>query len=410
MSHFKRMRILYVNHTGHVSGSERVLIDTLRVLDRERYEPVVMCPMHGGLAEEILATRVECLPLPSFRARFAMHPGQIVRSLFPVFKAAQALRRQIRVLAPGLIHANSVRAGLLATLAAAGTGTPVIWHVHDTLPKHSVSTLLRLFVLTARNTRAIGVSTATTQRFCGGVPIAGRVRTIHNGIDLSRFAPNPAGSRAFREELGLSSDSFLVCAVGQICERKGLLELIDALRRIRAKVPQMHLAIVGRVVFRHEEGYLEALRVAVKSWGVEDLVHFCGERKDVSAVLHASDLAVLNSRDEPFGLVLVEAMACGAPVLAARIGGIPEIVTDGENGWLVEPGDTEALASKLLHLLSSRDELRRAAEQAQRVTCPRFSIDRYQSELMALYDELVPQRNGRWSHEATPAFAKSGNQ
>ena len=84
--------------------------------------------------------------------------------------------------------------------------------------------------------------------------------------------------------------------------------------------------------------------------GIENRVHFTGELCDVSGVLQASDLLVLNSRDEPFGLVLIEAMACGTPVLATRVGGIPEIVTDSENGWLIESGDPAALASTLLEL------------------------------------------------------------
>lgn len=405
----KRTRILYVNHTGHVSGAERVLIDTLRALDRERYEPIVMCPMHCDLAEEMFSASVKWIQLPSIRARFTLRPGRVLQALSSIVRAVGVLHKQIRALAPDLIHANSVRAGLAATLAAAGTGTPVIWHVHDTLPRHPVSTLLRLFVLMASNTQMIAVSNETAQRFRGNLLPAGKVHIIHNGVDFGRFAPDPSSSRAFRSSLEVSDRDFLVCAVGQICERKGLFELIDALRRIHVQTPQMHLAIVGKVVFQHEEGYLQALRGAVKSWGIEGRVHFCGERSDVSTVLYASDLLVLNSRDEPFGLVVVEAMACGTPVLATSVGGIPEIVTDAENGWLVQPGNTAALASRLLQLSRNTDALRRAADHAQRITCPRFSLSRYQMELTALYAELVPRRGESWPQETSPAFAKSGN-
>lgn len=410
MSPLSKTRILYINHTGHVSGAERVLLDTLKAAKRGRFEPIVMCPADGDLAEEIFAERVEWLPLPSIRVRFALRPDQMIRALSPMYKAVVGVRKQIRAIIPDLIHANSVRAGIVATLAAAGTGTPVIWHVHDTLPRHPVSVLIRMFAYAFRRTRLIAVSRATARRFCGRFPIEGKVRVIHNGVDLARFAPDASGGRAFREELGLSDGDFLVCAVGQICERKGLLELLDALRRIRMRVPHVHLAIVGKVVFRHEESYLRRLRDSVKSWGLEDRVHFCGERTDVPSVLKGSDLLVLNSRDEPFGLVLVEAMACGTPVLAARVGGIPEIISDAENGWLVEPGNPEALASRLLQLSSITDELRRVADHAQRVSCREFSLERYQNELTAAYAELMSRRDKSGHREINPVFARSGNR
>lgn len=409
MSASRKARVLYVNHTGHISGAERVLIDTLRVLDPSYYEPIVICPAQGGLAGEVSALGIDWFPLPEVRVRFARRPGRMLRAIPDLFRTASALRKQIRVQAPDLIHANSVRAGLVASLAAMGRRTPVIWHVHDTLPTHPVSTALRLFTLLARNTWLIAVSSSTAQHFRGRVPLADKIRTIHNGIDLDRFPTGRPARQAFRDKLGLGDDDFLVCAIGQICARKGLLELVDALRRVHIQAPHIHLAIVGRVVFSHEERYLQALHAAVKAGGLEDCVHFTGELHDVPAALHGADLLVLNSRDEPFGLVIIEAMASGTPVLAARVGGIPEIVADGENGWLVEPGDTAALASKLLALARDSDGLQRVAEYAQRMVGRRFSLDRYRSELTALYAELDPGRGQGRKQRNSPALAKAGN-
>ncbi|HEX4029452.1 MAG TPA: glycosyltransferase family 4 protein [Terracidiphilus sp.] len=409
MSTFRKIRILYINHTGQVSGAERVLIDTLRVLDRKHYEPIVMCPLQGNLVEEIFATGAEWLPIPSIRARFSWRPDRVLRSLASILSAVWILRKQIRALGPDLIHANSVRAGLVASLAATGTRTPVIWHVHDTLPQHPLSTALRMFVLIARNTQLIAVSRQTARCFVGHFPLAAKAHTIHNGVDLSRFTAERSERRTYRDELGIAQEEFLVCAVGQICARKGLLELLDAFRQVHSQAPRMHLAIVGRVVFRHEEDYLQALHEAAKSWAIEDRVHFCGERRNVSAVLHGSDLLVLSSRDEPFGLVLIEAMACGTPVLATRVGGIPEIVVDAENGWLVEPGNTPALAAKLLELSRCGSALRQTVEQAQRATCPKFSLEQYKTKLAALYTELCNQRDRGSPQEIKPALVRSPN-
>jgi L-malate glycosyltransferase len=100
-------------------------------------------------------------------------------------------------------------------------------------------------------------------------------------------------------------------------------------------------------------------------------------------------LLVLNSREEPFGLVLVEAMSSGTPVLATRVGGIPEIVRDSENGWLVDRSDTAALARKLLELSQNTTLLESTAQHAREVTCPEFSVERFHGKLHGFYAELM---------------------
>jgi glycosyltransferase involved in cell wall biosynthesis len=105
--------------------------------------------------------------------------------------------------------------------------------------------------------------------------------------------------------------------------------------------------------------------------------------------MQAADLLVLNSHDEPFGLVLVEAMSSGTPVLATRVGGIPEIVEDGENGWLIDKADTAGLARKLLELAGNRKLLEKVARQAHDLTCPQFSLEKFLARIEDCYAGLV---------------------
>lgn len=170
----------------------------------------------------------------------------------------------------------------------------------------------------------------------------------------------------------------------------------------------MHLAIIGKAVFKHEEGYLDSLLKFAAASGSVGRVHFTGELRNVSSVLQSADLLVLNSRQEPFGLVLVEAMSSGIPVLATRVGGIPEIVRDSENGWLVEQGDTHGLASKLPELSHNPGTLRRAAKTGRETTCPQFSLKRFQSNLQRVYSEFKPQQDFTWEMRNRPALAEFG--
>jgi len=393
-------RILYVNHTGLVSGGERVLLTMLQVLDGTRYEPHVLCPGDAELSRMVAALDVPCIVLPPLQARITWRPGRLLRYAASLWRGILATRQAVLKLEPDLIHANSLRAGVVATIATIGTDRKVIWHVHDILPKHPVSTAIRLLAYMSKRTYLLAVSHSAARAFCRRLPFKNRVQTVYNGIDLNRFPLKAPGGSTFRREVGIAEDAFLVCAVGQICARKGLIELVNAFSKVCGQAPGMHLAIVGRVVFAHEEDNCRLLVRTVASAGLTDRVHFTGERSDVASVLQASDLLVLNSVEEPFGLVLVESMSSGTPVLATRVGGIPEIVRDSENGWLVEKGDIAALASKLLELSQNVDMLR----HARNVTSPQFSLERFQGNLSRFYTELA-QPDSSWSRRSITEIA-----
>jgi L-malate glycosyltransferase len=408
MTRSPRMRILYVNHTANVSGAERVLLDMLKGLDRNRYEPILLCPSEGRLQAEVRSVDVPCRRLPAVTARFSLRPDRLIRAATSMCNAVFALRMQINDLKPDLVHANTIRSGILATVATAGTGVPVVWHVHDILPNHPLSTFIRLIAHLSARTQVVAVSHATARAFCGAIDLQGRVRTIHNGVDLDKFPLKSARATAFREQFGIPKNAFLVSAVGQICERKGLRELVDAFQRICKSAPQMHLAIVGTVVFKHEERYFQALREMANRSSSADRIHFTGELSNVPEVLQASDLLVLNSWQEPFGLVLVEAMSSGTPVLASRVGGIPEIVTDEVNGWLVDKGDSVELASKLLGLSQDRNALSHIAQVAHQITCPQFSLQHFHDNLGRLYSEFDPRQILSYESSAKLAFSEHG--
>jgi L-malate glycosyltransferase len=383
-------RVVYVNHTGAVSGAERVLINMVRGLDRARFEVTAICPVEGDLRGMLLAEGVHCAPLPTVQARFDWRPGQLLKAFKSLLRAMLSLRKTLAKIEPDIVHANTLRAGIVVSAASVGTGRKVVWHIHDILPRHPLSALIRVSALVLRQTSIVAVSDCAARAFRGPFSFQGRVSTIHNGVDLSHFPHKSAGSSTMRQRLRVAEDAFLVCAVGQICERKGLIELLAAFQKACADRPHMHLVIAGSVAFEHERSYFNMLKIAASAPQIADRVHFTGHLPDVSELLQAADLLVLNSREEPFGLVLVEAMSSGTAVLATRVGGIPEIVKDEENGWLVERGATEELAKKLVELSRNRGLLEQVAEEARRVTCPRFSIERFHTQLHGFYAELMP--------------------
>ena len=180
-------------------------------------------------------------------------------------------------------------------------------------------------------------------------------------------------------------------SIGQLTPRKGQLELIDAFARARASGAT--LLIVGAPLFNRDGEYALRLEQAAKAPGVAGRVRMLGPRSDIGAIMQALDLLIVNSTTEPFGLVILEAMACGTPVLAAAVDGIPEIIEHGRNGWLVPPKDEGALAEAIIHL-SCQPELRaRLAKQGKQHVAAHFSADRYINELQAFYHSRVDFRS-----------------
>jgi len=383
------IRVAYVSHTGAVSGAEMMLLNMVRGLNRAPYQPSAICPAEGDLARLLEAEGITCKPLPAVQARFTWRPDRLFKAATSLTRAILVLRRTFSQIRPDIVHANSLRAGIVASVASIASGRKVVWHVHDNLPRHVLSSLIRVAALLLRPARIVTVSHATAKAFCGPYSFKGTVLTIHNGVDLRRFPLKGANRLLLRDALGVPRDAFLVCVVGQICARKGLLELIWAFGMARAHAPQMHLVVAGSVVFEHERAYCDELNRAAAAPQIAGSVHFTGRVQNVSELLQMADLLVLNSHEEPFGLVLIEAMSSGTPVLATRAGGIPEIVTNEENGWLVDKADTAGLARKLLELARNKEPLERAARRAHDVTCPQFSLERFQAKVQDCYAGLL---------------------
>lgn len=387
------MKILFYNHTGKVSGAERMILLVLRRLNRRRFSTVVVCPANDTMAEEVREIGVVCRTINQLEARFTVRPDRLILYLLSFLRTIGQMRRAIRDEKPDLIHANSIRSGLAATAASAGMKMPVIWHLQDELPAHPLSTLIRLFVLFSNRIRFMPASKATGNSFRGkllknfGKRIPERV--VHNGIELEKFRLDAENRRKVRSELGLSEDEFVFGVVGQITPRKGQLELIENFAAAREKMPRATLLIIGAPMFNNDYLYLEELKAATKRLGIENKVKFLGARQDVPAVMQALDLLVVNSRSEALVVVAIEAMACRTPVLATDVGGTREIIEHEKNGWLINFGDEENLKNALVALSQNAEMRRRFADESEKIAFARLGAERMAREVESFYEQCT---------------------
>lgn len=382
------MKILFYNHTGQVSGAERVLLMILARLDREVFDPVVVCPEQGPLQEMTKDLGVSLASVAGLDARFTWRVDTLARYCKSFFGVIRQLRRRVVQIKPDLLHANSIRSGLVATAATVGLGTRVVWHLHDLLPRHPLSTAIRTFACVSTRTHMIAVSKAVAGNFRGRFPRAlqDRVSVILNSIDLARFQLDEKSKRAIRKELRFRETDLAIGIVGQLTPRKGQLELLRAFGNALTEIPNAVLLIVGAPMFNRDHDYLELLKRSTTELGIGNKVRMTGARNDIGAIMQGLDLLVVNSTAEPFGLVILEAMACGTPVLATAVDGIPEIITHDENGWLVRQGDEPALTEAMVHLYHRALLRERLAERGKRDVAARFSVERYMTELEDFYE------------------------
>lgn len=386
------VKVIFYNHTGQVSGAERVMLMILSGLDRGRFQASVICPPEGDLTWLAESLGVPVSNVELLQARFTWRPSLLVKYLKSFAAVIFELRRKLIEAEPDLIHANTIRAGLAATAATMGTRIPVIWHLHDMLPHHPLSTLVRWFAALSGRTRLLAVSRAVANRFQGGVlrllEARAKIRVIHNGVDLNRFAADPAASRRVRREFGIGEERFLIGIVGQITARKGQLELIRAFAKVAKQIPEAILAVVGAPLFNDDHEYLAELKRVAGNLGVADRVIFTGARNDVQVMMQAFDLLVLNSKVEPFGLVVIEAMACDTTVLATAVDGVPELIRHGVSGWLVPPGNEKELAKGLVTLATDRKLRNALAREAKNNTASKFSAEKYRRLIEAYYSQV----------------------
>ncbi len=386
------MKILFYNHTGKVSGAERLLLMILSRLDRENFQSLVLCPKDGPLVQMVEELDLAAETLPELNARFTWRPNCLVRYLRSFLTLARALRARVANSKPDVIHANSIRAGLAATVATFGLGIPVVWHLHDLLPRHPLSSAIRAFAFLSLHARMIAVSRAVADNFCGSFfPLYRRVSVILNAIDLARFRSDDTVRRETRAELQLDDKDLAIGIVGQLTPRKGQLELVKAFAKTVNEIPQGVLIVVGAPLFNRDEDYAELLRCAASELNDTSRTRILGHRNDIGRLMQAFDLLVVNSSVEPFGLVILEAMACGTPVLATRADGIPEIIQHQRNGWLLPTGDEAALIGALVELGTSAAIRSQLAVEGRKHVAASFTVDRYMADFQSFYQGLAQQ-------------------
>jgi glycosyltransferase involved in cell wall biosynthesis len=239
-------------------------------------------------------------------------------------------------------------------------------------------------LLLGRGDRVVGVGEAVRKALIDneGIP-AGRVEVIYNGVDLSAHVRGVSDASLTRRELGLGEADFVVIQVARLDYLKDHATALRTLARLLPLLPQARLVLVG-------EGPEEpGIRKVVKELGVQEQVRFLGLRQDVARLLAAADAFLLSSISEGIPLTVIEAMGAGLPVVATRVGGLPEVVQEELTGLLAPRGDDAALAAHLVRLAAEPALRRRLGEQGRDRARDLFSESRMHRAYVRVYEDLL---------------------
>jgi L-malate glycosyltransferase len=386
------IRILHYNHTSRVSGAENILLTIVENLDRANFQPVVTAPQGCCLGDEVNQRNIPFVSMRDLSARFTRRPDLLMKYAASSLLAILAFRRIVRAEQPHVIHANSIRAGLVATLATRGMRVPVLWHVHDILPPHPLSPLIRAVAAFASGISVVSVSQATAARFEGKY-LRRLLRclssTLYNGIDTERFTREQGNRARVREALALSSEDFCIGHIGQFSERKNQLGMVRAFAELLPQMPNAVLLLVGAPLFTHEVKYAQQLEQEVHNLRIEDRVRFLGQRSDIPSLMQALDLLVVNSRQEPLALTVVEGFSARVPVLGSRVGGIPEMIEHGVTGWLISAPDRHSLARDMLSIARNPPLAKRVSEAAFALATSKFTLDSFMQGFSSLVERTA---------------------
>jgi glycosyltransferase involved in cell wall biosynthesis len=366
------IRVVYLTHTLGVGGAEELILNMVTRLPRDRYEPIVCCFENppGPIGPEIAAHGIRVEPLgiaPGWR-----HP-----------LAWWTIVRYLRRVRPQIVHTFMLPASLYGRSAAVAARVPVIIgtevNIYDRKQRHHIF-VERL--LAARSACVVASAESVKRAYVQqlGIPADG-VRVIYNAVNWDRLRAT-ATPRDVRAQLGIPDDRLVAGVVATLQDKKGHRVLLDAV----ARTPGLEYVWLMLVGDGPERPALERHATAL---GIRDRVTFCGTRRDLGNVLPAMDIFALPSLWEGLPLALLLALGSGRPVVATRIAGIPEVVTDGETGLLVEPGDVDAMGAALARLVRDPALRERLGSTARAIARERFGADAYLRQVTGIYEEFL---------------------
>ena len=363
------VRVLYASNSSGFTGAQQSLCHLIGAIDRERYQPTALISYSGAFHDQLKVRDV-----PVICPERSIGDSDIEN----VILSRDILAR----CSPDLIHANH-SIGMPLTAAAIAAGIPLIQHVRVATP---IDLRPQLHAATA----IIAVSDFVRRRVAELDIDAGRIEVIWNGVDVQRYIDTgSANRRRARQELNIGDTDFIVTMIARFVPSKRHDTALHAVCRLRDRTNRGHLILVGEECNRK---YVSQIKATITNLGISSHVTIIDFVSDIRPILHASDVIVLPSEDEPLGRAALEGMVVGRPVVVSDSGGTKEIIQNEQTGYIVACGDSSELASRLTELAVDPSKAARLGAAAALWSRTALAAERCAERTMEVYDRAVGRR------------------
>ena len=373
-------KILHLRSSSIFAGPERQILQLAKSMEAEGFQLEIvalyrrkgaMPPIHPLLKEaKKIGLRAEQL---NDRGKFSL-------------KTVSSITDKLKEEHFSLIHTHGYKANLIGGMAAKLAGIKCIATVHLHTQANLRLKLYRLIDLFALRffSKIIAVCENLRQEMISAGLSENKIVTIHNAVDLKDFSPNTfCNVQQIEDQLGIEANQPIVSIIGRLSPQKGHRYFLEAAARVLKALPESRFLIIGDgPLKRHLEEFATSL-------GIGGAVSFLGYREDIVDLMRLSDVIVISSIREGLPYVLLEALALAKPVVATRVGGVPEVVKDKVTGFLVPPQDAKALAEAVIHLLSDRKEAKRVGEEGRELIYRKFSVQTMARRIAEVYREVL---------------------
>lgn len=369
--------ILYFSSFGNLRwGGQKSLYHLATRLDRSAYRAHVVVPSEDGLADALRKADVGVTVLDL--------PPVLLRNAHRMARSFGAIHKLIDRLDVRIVHADGPRNTFYAGLAAKLRGRPLVWHIRAS-DSDSYDRLLY-----GLSSRVVLVARSLRSRF-DWVRGAGKFAVIYNGVDTREFQTTSDPSRGLMEALGIDGRRILIASFTRVEPSKGQMQLIEACAALRHIGTDFHIVLAGEIA---EVAYAEHCRRRAQELGIGDRVAFVGHVDRAARFLAEVDIVAVSSvSGEAFPRTTIESMAAGRPVIVTAVGGAPEAVEEGVTGYIVAPGDVEALRDRVVRLAQDAPLRKQMGDAARDRAEALFSIAGNIQKTEALYGEILGSMN-----------------
>ena len=383
--------ILHVVHSEKLYGAEQSLLRLVEGLKKRGYKSVVVMPRAGPLSQRFQELGVPVVFIPSIKPWLTNAQGikRVLYNLYQIYYiilSVRQIRNTIRQHNIDLVH--TITAVVIdGAIAARLTGIPHVWHIQEVIRPG----IRRNFFLGAGvawriidylSAKVIAISKAVAAPYIGD---QSKLTIVYHGVDFGTFKPL-SGMETVRQTFGLLPEWPLVGLLAQIHPGKRQEDFVKAAAFVHPLFPDARFLVIGGDLSSAYGQYVQTLS---RQLDTADHMVWTGFLENPLPLLQQLDIAVLPSKEEPFGIVVIEAMATGKPVIGTLSGGIPEIILDGETGLLVPLESPADLAQAIVLLLQDPDKACAMGQAGRRRVEKYFSLDQYVENVEKVYQEVL---------------------